>query len=148
MLKDKSDLSGFTLIEILVVVAIFVIVLGFALGVGSEFYRSQVLIAEKDNLVGLLRSARNQAMNNINQSSHGVFIDSNQYILFEGESYSARHQDFDEAFPLSYGVSIGGANEVVFRALDGQSSASGTITITNSRGTANIELNYEGRISW
>ena len=127
---------GFTLIEVLVVVGIFTVIFGFAVGIGSNFYGSQSVIAERYSLVSILRIARSQALNNINEANHGVFIGASQYTLFEGDSYAARNQDFDSAFPKSKSMNLSGLSEIVFNSPQGDSNVSGTITISGGSGIA------------
>lgn len=140
--------QGFTIIEVLIVVALLTVIFGFTLGVGSNFYNSQVLIGERDSVISLLRNARTRAMNNVNQLSHGVYINANQYVAFDGESYASRNQNYDAVFPRSPSVTITGPSEVVFGAMEGSSNVSGTIIISGGAGSVNILLNNEGRISW
>ena len=136
------------MIEILVVIGILTVVFGFVLGTGFNFYSGQALISERDSMVSVLRTARSQALNNTDESNHGIYIGADQYILFEGGSYAARNQDFDSNFPRSKGLTISGLTEIVFNSPQGDSTASGTITISNSLGTAKITLNNEGGIDW
>lgn len=146
--SSNLNSGGFTLIELVVVIAVSVVVFGFAFGVGSNFYGNQALIAERDSVLNLLRRARTKAMNNVGQSDHGLYIATTTYVVFEGSSYAARSQDFDEAFPRSNGAAISGPTEIVFTALEGASSVSGTISIASGKGQADISINREGRISW
>ena len=139
---------GFTLIEILIVMGILVLVFGFAVASGLDFYGSQSLVAERDVVVNLLRTARGSALENINQSDQGVFIDSTQYVLFEGSSYASRNQSLDAIYPRSKGVTITGPGEIVFTALEGRSNVSGTISIASGNGNANVSVNSEGRVNW
>ncbi|MDO8537150.1 MAG: prepilin-type N-terminal cleavage/methylation domain-containing protein [bacterium] len=141
---------GFTLIEVMVVVAILVVVFGYTIGAGSNFYTNQALISERDSLVSLLRGARSKSLVNINQLSHGVLINTstNQYIVFDGASYAARNQAYDIVFPKSSAVAIAGPSEIVFSALEGASNTSDTIVISSGVGVANIVINSEGRVSW
>ena len=149
---DKANFprtaTGFSIVEILIVVAILTIIFGFSVGIGSNFYSGQALIAERDSVIGLLRNARTRAMDNVNQLGHGVYIGANQYVAFDGESYAARIQDYDAAFPRFPGVTIAGPSEIVFKSIEGTSNVSGTIIISSGAGSANISLNNEGRINW
>ena len=140
--------GGFTLIELIVVIAVSVVIFGFAFGVGSDFYANQSLIGERDSVLNLLRRVRAKAMSNVNQSDQGLFVATTTYTVFEGGSYASRNQDFDEAFPRSGGVTISGPAEIVFTAIEGASNTSGTISIVSSKGQANISVNSEGRITW
>ncbi|MEK9180393.1 MAG: type II secretion system protein [Patescibacteria group bacterium] len=140
--------SAFTLIEIIVVLAISAVIFSFTLGVGVDFYQSQALISERDTLLSLLRSARVNAMDNINQSDHGISVGTTTYVVFEGSSYASRNTEFDQGFPHSPGVVFSGPGEIVFAALEGTPNVSGTVSISNARGRSDIAINSEGRISW
>lgn len=134
--------------EVLIVVGILAVVFAFAIGVGINFYGGQAVVSERDTLVNVLRAARGRALNNFDESSHGVFIAAAQYVLFEGNSYASRNQDFDSVFPRGKGLTMSGLSEVVFNAPQGDANASGTITLSNDLGNAKININNEGRIDW
>ncbi len=140
--------TGFTTFEIVIGMAILVAIAGLAIGVDSNFYRTQSLVAERDSFSSALRTARSQAMNNLDQAPHGVYIASNQYTLFEGASYASRNRDYDQVFNPSPGLFISGPAEVIFSQLDGNSNSSGTIVISNGLSNLPIAINNEGRISW
>ncbi len=148
--QSVSAKNGFTLLEVMIVVAILAIVMAATIGSGFGFYTGQSLVGERDGLVSLLRHARGKAMNNTNQSSHGVYVSTstNQYILFQGNSYALRAQDYDLPFPQSPSVTFTGPTEIVFTAITGTSSASDTITLSVGAGSMNIVINGEGRVSW
>ena len=148
ILANARRKSAFTLIELVVVIAVSVVIFGYTFSVGSDFYGSQSLIGERDSVLNLLRRARTRAMNNINQADHGFYISTTTYTVFEGSSYASRSQGFDEAFPRSGGATISGPSEVVFAAIEGASNTSGTISVASGKGKADILVNSEGRISW
>lgn len=139
--------KGFALVELLLVLSISTMIFSYFFSVGSDFYLSQSLVAERESLISVLRKARTEAMNNTNQTDHGVYVGAQNYTIFQGSSYAGRNQDFDETFPRTGSVDISGPNEVVFTALEGASNASGTITVSNSRGSIGVLINSEGRIS-
>jgi prepilin-type N-terminal cleavage/methylation domain-containing protein len=141
---------GFTLLEVMIVVAILAVVMGATVSSGFNFYTNQSLNGERDGLVSLLRHARGRAMNNTNQSSHGVYVSTstNQYILFQGASYASRATDYDLPFPKSPSITFTGPAEILFAALTGTSSASGTITLSGNAGSVSVFVNGEGRVSW
>src|SRR3989344_3331593 len=105
---------GFTLVEILIVVAILVVIFSFGLFISFDFYKSYSFHSEKSTIVSILQKARNQSLNNINESRHGVHFSASplQYIIFECNpgvlctDYSEADTSKDIIIEPSYGISI------------------------------------------
>lgn len=153
--------SGFTLIEILVVMAIFIIIAGFALFVSMDSYRGYSFRSERDTAVIVLQKARSQAMSNSCVGScsgndglkHGVHFDSvgNQYVIFQttGDYTTGRDAGADQFIPVNNNVSIN-FPDVVFNQLDGAvPGAPISSTISDAVGhSSTITINSEGQIDW
>lgn len=142
--------NGFTIIEILVAVAILTAIFGLGLFLSFDFYKSYAARAEKNVVISVLQKARSQAMDNINQTKHGVHFSESPltYTLFEGSSYNPINPT-NLAITASYGITVTSPAlplDVIFDQLSGE-VASSPITITLSEGTT-ITINDEGRISW
>ena len=116
--------QGFSLVELLIVVAIIVTISGLGLFVGLDFYKTYALNSERDVMIGILMKARNKAANNFNQSAHGMFINSNGYTVFQGPSYASRNGAYDEFVARNNSVTESGLNEIVFEQLIPQSRTS------------------------
>lgn len=144
----KVQRSGFTLVEMLIALSILFVVGGVGFLIVPGIYRAQVVASERDTVVEVLERARAKALGNVRQSDHGLFIDSEEYVLFEGSSYAARDVRYDEAFSREDGFVFGGLSEIVFRALDAYVATSGQITITNGPALFVIEVNEEGALYW
>src|SRR3989338_4178929 len=130
---------GFTLVEIVVV---------FGLFLSIDFYRSYAFRAERDMLISVLQKARSQALNNIRETPHGVRLEDDSYILFQGSSYAAADHGFDQVVGAAPSISHTGLSEIVFTQLSGGANASGTIDVTDGLRTISISINNAGRISW
>ncbi len=143
-----ADDRGFTLIELIVAIAILSVIFGYALQIGYRFYASQLLISERDSVANLLYRARSLAMNNYDQSDHGFYISGSSYTVFEGGSYASRNSALDETYARNGGIAESGPTEVVFSALTGDANASATMAFSNSIGYFNVSVNGEGRIDW
>ena len=139
-------MKSFTLIELLIVMAVAAIILGLGYFIGFDFYKNYALRTENDVLTSILRKARSQAMNNIGGVSHGIQIGDSSYTIFYGDSYVSRDAQFDEIVKKSAGVGLSGLNEAVFQSLTAVSSASGTIVLSSGANSVYISVNYEGRI--
>ena len=139
--------NGFTLIEILVTLAIVGVVATFATIMSMDTFAGHNARAERDLVVSLLERARSQAMNNINQSPHGLHIDGGSYNLFQGTDWKHRATDFDADFPGASAVQATGS-DVVFNQLSGSPLATDTIIISGENRQFTISINSEGQINW
>jgi len=137
--------SGFTIVEIIVVLGILGILLVATAPVAWEFYQGIDLKSEYQNNLSYLKLARAYALANKNGSAHGVYFGEGGATVFQGSSYAGREQSRDQFFPRSPFVAIVGASEVVFGALSATSSVA-TVTLSNTRGSYNITTNTHGKI--
>lgn len=150
--------KGFTLIEIVIAIAILVTIFGLGLFISIDFYKGYSLRSEKSTMVSLLSKARSQSASNINQVRHGVhFANPLQYILFECKantpqctSYSQADKKKDIVITPSYQTTITSPAlpfDVVFDQLSGQTQGF-TITGTDQKTPYTISINSEGRIDY
>ena len=137
--------DGFTLIEMVMVIAIVVIVFSLGMPVLYQFYVQYQLEAEHQLLLSLLAQARTFAMVNRNESPHGVFMDANQFTVFQGISYALRFIAEDRVFPRSAVVSISGPAEFLFGSLSG-ATASTTVLLQTQYAQRTIFINSEGTL--
>lgn len=149
--------NGFTLIEILVVMAILTVIISFGLLISFDTYKSYSFSAEKSNLVTILQKARNQSQDNINQTRHGVHFEVNPltYTLFEGSDYATSTKRIE--IPVSYAVSITAPAlpfDVIFDQLSGSCVTTNcttkplNITLSSNGKFHTISVNSEGKIDW
>ena len=97
-------MQGFSLIEIVVVMAIMTIVLSCWLFFSSDTYQRSAFLAERDLLITALQIARADAQNNIHQKPHGVAIlppTYDGYVIFEGVDYEQRDTTSEIFIPAS-----------------------------------------------
>lgn len=143
-MHDKSR-RGTTLVEIIVVVAIAAVLLGFGIPLTWDFYVQSALRAERFNAVMYLRAARTRAMSNKGETAHGVAVTADNFVIFEGPNYAMRNVARDQLFPRSPGIAATGTIEMAFSQLSGR-SASSTLLLVNSAGGAAVRVNAEGLI--
>ncbi|PJC65463.1 MAG: hypothetical protein CO020_00525 [Candidatus Colwellbacteria bacterium CG_4_9_14_0_2_um_filter_50_12] len=140
--------KGFTLLEIIIVVALFAILAALGLFIGLDLYRGYALASERSTVVNILEKARSQSVNNINQTPHGVHFTGSAYVIFQGASYASRDQSYDEVITSAPGVTAGGVTETVFTQLEGSANPTGEVTVSNGLKSMTISINNEGRINW
>ncbi len=137
---------GVTLLEVTIVLGISLLLLAIIPLTDSQAYRRYLLTSEKDSLVYTLQRARNQAINNVNQAPHGVYIEQNAYILFQGASYASRNSAYDNIIPSSSQISKNGMQEIIFEQLNGNGNTNGLITLSNNSHSLTISINTAGQI--
>jgi prepilin-type N-terminal cleavage/methylation domain-containing protein len=147
--------AGFTLIEVLIVLALFAILAGIGVFLGFDVYRSYAFRSERNIIVSVLEKARSQSLSNINQEPHGFYYDGvDEYTIFQGSSYPG-DPAFDEVIKKENpNVVIGGVTEVVFMQITGVATTTVSapfpldITVDDGPKSATISINEEGRIDW
>ena len=151
MIYNSSKKSGFTLIEIIVVVTILSIISTIVISNFPLFNKRTDVENNIQEFANVLRLAQNKTLSSENNSQHGVYINTavspNRYVLFKGTSYATRDSDFDQNYSLTktvefFGISLGGASEIVFSKLGGDSAQSGNISIRLISDTSQIKTVY------
>lgn len=139
--------AGFTLIEVLVVVGIFAILAALGLFLSMDVYRGNSFRSERNMVVSILQKVRSRAVNNINQTKHGVRFESDRYVIFEGPICAAA----GEEIPKSSAIANSGGC-VVFDQLTGDrdtvNSTINSLNLTGQGFSSTVTINDRGRISW
>ncbi len=138
-MRKMGTNSGISFIETMMVLAILVILISIAAPVFIFFQRSLEFNNNIEEIISVLRIARNKALASEGSRQYGVYFDNtgspHQYILFKGESFALRDNFFDdEAYNLSdniefYDIDLNGGNEIVFDRVTGNTSQPGDISL-------------------
>lgn len=143
-----STSNGFTLIEVLVVIAISSMLLVMGLFASFDFYRGYQLNTERDIALGALEKARSRALSNMFESSFGVHVENSQYIIFRGSTYVVG-AGTNEVIPGNTSISKSPTPyNIVFTELTGLPDAAGVLTLSDDANSKIISINNEGRIDW
>lgn len=153
--KPKEGLglvTGFTLIEVLVVIGIMSVLAALGLIVTMDQYKSYAFNAERDLVVSLLQKARSRSLSNISQIQHGIYIDSENYVLYQGAGISLPYSCGSvgvECYPVSVGMHIIPQSfEVKFMQLSGSTVSAGNFLLSDGKRSAQISINPAGGINW
>ncbi|NQT50350.1 type II secretion system protein [Candidatus Kuenenbacteria bacterium] len=140
--------KGFTLIEITTVIAIMIIIAGVTIPFYTYFQTFSVLESSKSEVVQLIRLTQEKAKSGFNNSNHGVYFNSAQYTLYQGNSYADREQAQDQIHQLPQNIAFSGLGEINFTTKTSLPSNNGDINLTHQV-TSNVEtisINSEGLI--
>ena len=138
---------AFTLVELLLSMAIIAIVGAASFSVGGSFLVRNHLRNKTQELVASLYSAQINAQEGKNDSQWGVYVSSQEIILFSGDSYLSRNTAFDESFHVPGSITSSGG-EVLFSQFWGEPSGTLSFTLTSNAGdTKTISINQLGSIN-
>ena len=141
---------GFTLIEILLSVAIISLITGMSLPVLASFNDRNDLDLTAQSIGSQLRRAQTYARGMNGDSQWGVHAQSGSATLFKGTVYASRDTTYDETTTISTTVTVGGLSDIIFTKLDATPSTTGNITLTNvnTNETRTITINAKGTVSY
>lgn len=138
---------GFTLNEIIVVVAVFVLMMGISLPYLGDFYRNQNTGAYCKNIRQALYRASYRAIAGERNEPWGVQFNTNDYILFAGPNYANRKTQFDEEHDIPNTMTITAPSEIVFEKFNGQPVTTGTVSLVlDGETTVCAEVNAAGSV--
>lgn len=128
--------NGFTLIEILITLSILVILSTIVLSTFRLFDEKEALSKDFFMIISTLEKARNQTLFSKDSSSYGVHFETNQVVLFKGETYSSSDPENVvnklHSKVIISNISLEGAvSDVVFERLSGKTDQNGSVTITS-----------------
>lgn len=146
---ESNQNSGFTLIEILLSIAIIAAITGFGLPV----YRAVMVRNDLDIgatiLVQTARRAQILSQASLGDSNWGISIQSGKITLFKGTSFLARDITYDEVYDLSTSLTPTGTTEIVYTKFTGVPQTTGNITLTsNTNETKTITINGKGTVNF
>ena len=152
--------KGFTLVELLIVIAIGLVIVGGSLFSYSRLTGRSYLGARTYELIQTIRQAQLNSVARLNDDRWGVHIDpdiggnNDNFVLFKGVAYASRNSAYDTVTNLPDSVSISlislndAGADIIFNKTTGVPAQYGTITLTDNQGGSNIiNINSYGIVS-
>lgn len=126
--------KGFTIVEILIAIAIMVLLVFLILTSLPKLNSSQALSKDTAGVMAVISQARSMTLSSRDGVNYGVHIGSNQITLFKGSTYSSSDPN-NSVLALNSQVTIstytltGGGSDIIFDRLKGTTSEPGSITL-------------------
>jgi len=140
--------NAFTLIEVLVVIAIFGVISSVSYALYTSLQTGRVIESVKQEVLQNMRLVQSRAKAGYHEAQHGVLFLGSMYTLYQGQSYVTRDVSFDMTYELPVIFYFDGLSEVNFAQKTGlPTPASGTVMIVNvidETTSLSITINSEG----
>jgi len=140
--------DGFSLVEMIIVIAIFALLFSVSSSIYNSFKSHSNLELATSSVVEALRLAGSSAQSGKGDSKWGVEIFSDRIAIFKGNTYASRDVAFNESFSFPNGINASGLGEVIFEKLTGATTTFGTIILTNIGEVKNLNINAKGTITY
>ncbi len=138
---------GFSLIELLLVIAIVTVLSAMTATFYSRFLNQNSVANVTDQVVGDLRKAQTYAMMGKKNGNWGVTFNASKIYLYQGANFGARNTALDETFSVASSVSISGLGDVNFVRSTGLPNAGTTITIFTTADSKTVTVNSQGMVT-
>ena len=131
--------TGFTLIEILISVAIVGVIAAVAVSASRSFLEGKTAESAVYETLSALSRARSLTLASKGASQYGVHFETDSVSVFKGTSFASGNPENDVIF-LYKGAKIdnislsGGGQNVIFERLSGKSAQTGTVTVSGLGG--------------
>ena len=148
-MQKKNKQAGFTMLEILLSLAIVVLIAGFSIPIYHRLQISNNLDIAAVTATQTLRRAQVLSQAVDGDISWGVYIQSGSIILFKGTSYRSRDSSFDEVFEVPTSITLSGTQEYVFTKFTGLPQTTDSLTLTSANNeTRTITINAKGMVGY
>ena len=141
-----STSQGFTLVELLIVIALMGIVLTLFLGASGGLFQKHQQAIDTSNALSALRRAQWRTVHGFQDVAWSVRFDESEMTLFLGTDFMQRDTRYDEVTEYSGGVSFEGVEEVTFHRRTGAPVPAGFVNILQDQVQVVIELNEGGQV--
>jgi prepilin-type N-terminal cleavage/methylation domain-containing protein len=128
--------KGFTVIELLIVLALIGIIASLGMSVSLDKYRLSLFQDDTRLVLDLLIQARAEAMENQNSINHGLRIEANKVTRLP------ENDNIQTSSTLNNTSGV----EIIFSALSGSPLAPISFTLTNGTTNKTVSINPEGVI--
>jgi len=140
---------GFTLLELLLSVAIITMLVGLSVPVYESFARNNDLDVATQLMGSALRRAETYARAANYDNAWSVEVQSTTITLFQGASFASRNTAYDETVSLPASVTPSGLAEVQFAKFSAAPNTTGTITFTSTTNTVRtVAVNAKGMVDY
>ncbi len=144
--------SGFTVLELVISLAIFLVIAAAAMPIYNKLYTSSRTNATATEFAQALRTARQRSVAGLNGATHGVYVEADKYTIYQDSttpfSFATRDISYDRVTTLDSSITLSPVQDVVFTKGSGVNVTPVNFTLTHTDGsTQTVSVNQFGAVS-
>jgi len=148
----SKDLNGFTLSEVLITMALFLVLASLGVGSYFQYYTFSLINNEVNNINSTLHETRFKALKNPYNSNYGIHLNMgtgeitsfrDTYTPSDPENIMIQLDQLNIS-TLNLQPTPGTTNEIIFDNITGKTQNSGSFTVGNSNFTFDFNINLQG----
>lgn len=142
--------DGFSLIELIVIMSVLILLAAASFPLVGRFTAKAFQTQIRDEYISALELAKSRARAGVNDSDHGVFLNTSTMVLYQGPSYAFRSTTFDYRIVVPSSVRIGGnfitSTDSTFQKYSGAPVSTSTVIFFTGAYQTTISVNERGVI--
>lgn len=144
----RSAVAGYTLIEMILVIAIISVIVAVAVPVYIGVQKSDAVDLANDILAQDLYQAQLYSRSEAHGCGWGVAISNPVITLFCGNTYASRNSAYDFNYTIPASISSSGTTEVDYSALYGLPNTTASFTFSTVGKSVTLTLNSKGMVDY
>ena len=133
--KDRFSVLGFTVLEMVIVLAILIVISVVAISPFDQFRQTKLLIDSTEMVKSTFETAQSKTRASAEGDRYGVYILEDELVLFSGSEYdpedsSVRTVSLPDGVLVSEVDLVSETDRVVFERLTGEPDNFGTLTVS------------------
>ena len=155
MMNIINKTKGFTLMELVLVMSLFLLLASSGIGAYFRYYNNSLNSIDIENTLTFIKRAQFKALKNGSNSDYGIHFDTtngsmttfkNTYTQGSSENVILQLVKLD-ILNISLNPNIGTTNEILFKSKSGKTNNSGSFTIGKSNFTYTFTINSQGVVN-
>jgi prepilin-type N-terminal cleavage/methylation domain-containing protein len=144
--RKHGSTAGFTIVELLLVIALIAVVAAFVVSVYVSTARAFIVSSDTEAALTLIRDAQHEAARALYDSNTGVHIEEGLLTSYVGDSYATRDEVRDRTQALVTAVNAELPLAIQFTASTGETSERYELSFTDSVHERTIVIEQSGLV--
>ena len=143
-----TKLKGFTLPEVLLIIALFAVLVGISAPIYGNFQSDNNLSTSRALLASEIRQTQQYATSGRLDDNWSIYFSGNSMTIFKGDVYASRDTTHDEITQLPSGIQFSSNTQFTFERVSANIISGNSVSISDGTKNETITLNSYGALEF